>query len=119
VTSVAAATLARAGITPVRKRLWLDLDGLLTSADPTGRLYSHDKIEGIALVDGGRRVVLTNDSDFGIMPTTPPSLGIVPKMMAPSHDADFGEFMVVDLDKLKASADDRSALGMAMLRSRR
>ena len=46
--------------------LYLDLDALLLSLDPQGRFFSHDKIEGVAALDGGREIVISNDSDFGI-----------------------------------------------------
>ena len=34
--------------------------------DPTGGFFGHDKVEGVAAPDGGRTLVVSNDSDFGI-----------------------------------------------------
>jgi hypothetical protein len=47
------------------------------AADPSGRLFAHDKVEGIATLDGGRRIVLVDDCDFGVASTTPPSASAV------------------------------------------
>ena len=65
-TSVATTTLAGFGITPVSKTLQLDLGGLLSSLDPAGKFFAHDKIEGIATADSGNTLLISNDSDFGI-----------------------------------------------------
>jgi Esterase-like activity of phytase len=51
-----AADLMSKGVTPVSKKLWLD-----SSDHPD----LPSKIEGVAIVDGGR-LVLINDDDFGI-----------------------------------------------------
>jgi hypothetical protein len=53
-----AATLAANGITPVRKRLVVNL------AD---RGYVHDKPEGLTIVDA-HTIAVSNDDDFGIAP---------------------------------------------------
>ncbi len=58
--------LAAAGITPVAKKLHLDLGALVTGLRPERRLLRHDKVEGVATTDGGRTVVIGNDNDFGI-----------------------------------------------------
>lgn len=62
----AASTLKGAGITPVSSRLFLDVGGLVTAIDPTGGFFGHDKVEGVAVINGGKQIVLSNDSDFGI-----------------------------------------------------
>jgi hypothetical protein len=95
------ATLARVGIRPVTKRLWLDLDALLLDADPAGCVFAHDKVEGIALVDGGRRLVLSNDCDFGIAATSPPSARVAPKVVPTTGAPDFGELLVVDVARAR------------------
>jgi hypothetical protein len=38
----------------------------VTSLDPSAKFSSHDKIEGVAQLNGGRTIILSNDSDFGI-----------------------------------------------------
>jgi hypothetical protein len=58
--------LAQAGITPVSKTPYVEVGNLLNQLDPTGALFSHDKIEGVATADGGRTLFLANDSDFGL-----------------------------------------------------
>jgi hypothetical protein len=43
-------------ITPVSKRLLVDMLAFV---------YTHDKAEGMALIDGGRTIAVSNDDDFG------------------------------------------------------
>jgi hypothetical protein len=50
----------------VTSTLDLDVNALLLSLDPQARFFSHDKIEGVAALNGGRQIVISNDSDFGI-----------------------------------------------------
>jgi Esterase-like activity of phytase/Bacterial Ig domain len=103
-TSAAAADLAAAHITPVTTSLAVDVGGLLTGLDPTGGLFGHDKIEGVAPLDGGRTVVLSNDSDFGIdgvaQDTAP--FGVHPKIL-PNGQQDDGEFLAIRTDRLPAT----------------
>src|SRR5262249_12507995 len=61
----AAATLAAEGITPVAETQYLDIDALLGSLDPQFRFFSHDKVEGVAVLPNGL-LAIANDSDFGI-----------------------------------------------------
>jgi hypothetical protein len=49
--------LAANHITPVSKQLLVDM---LTFG------YTHDKAEGLALIDGGRTIAVSNDDDFGV-----------------------------------------------------
>lgn len=68
------------GIIPVAK--WEVVD-ILALTDQHGNPYPHDKPEGLALIDGGRTLVIVNDDDFGIVgngaggiqPKTVPALG--------------------------------------------
>ena len=55
--------LSTNGINPVSKTLSLDL---LTDLGDPSRLFPHDKAEGLAVIDGGRRLVITNNNGFGI-----------------------------------------------------
>ena len=102
-TDDATATLAAAGITPVSKSLSLDLGGLLTRLNPDGYFFGHDKIEGVALADHGRTLIISNDSDFGIdglsNDTAPYQLHA---KTLPDGSVDSGEYLAVDL----AAADD-------------
>ena len=66
-TATALAALQGKGIQPVSKALNLDLGGLVSSLDPSGGFFGHDKIEGVTTLDGGRTIVVSNDSDFGIV----------------------------------------------------
>jgi hypothetical protein len=65
-TSQAELLLEQAGITPVSKTPYLEIGNLLNQLDPSGALFSHDKIEGVATPDGGQTLYLSNDSDFGM-----------------------------------------------------
>jgi hypothetical protein len=103
-TVTAAATLARAGVTPVRKSPFLDVAGLLATLDPQARFFSHDKLEGVAVLHGGRTVVISNDSDFGIdavVGTTVP-YQLHAKVSPTTGRPDDGEFLAVDMARLPA-----------------
>jgi hypothetical protein len=105
-TATATGILAAAGVTPVAKTPFLDVTGLLTTLDPAAKFFSHDKIEGVAVRDGGRSVVLSNDSDFGIDglaqdATTPFTLHA--KVSPTTGRTDDGEFLAIDTTKLPAA----------------
>ncbi|HEY2385888.1 MAG TPA: esterase-like activity of phytase family protein [Candidatus Binatia bacterium] len=102
--SVAGSTsaLAAHGITPVGKSLYLDVGATIDAIDPLGRFFAHDKVEGLALRDGGATVLVSNDSDFGvdgITNTTPPLL-LDPKIRPATGTPDDGEFLRIDLTRL-------------------
>jgi hypothetical protein len=103
-TADAAAALAGVGIEPAAKSLFLDLGGFVTSIDPTGGFFGHDKIEGVAALDGGKRLVISNDSDFGISGLTgdTPPFQLTPKIL-PNGQQDDGEFLVVDVRQVPAA----------------
>jgi hypothetical protein len=89
------------GITVASKTLKLDLGALLTELNNKGEFFGHDKIEGLATPDGGKTLVIANDSDFGlagIASDTPP-FKLKPKILANGRQ-DSGEFLVVDTTKL-------------------
>ncbi|WP_246536321.1 esterase-like activity of phytase family protein [Saccharopolyspora endophytica] len=96
-TADAKKALDEAGIKPVSKDLFLDLDALITE---TG-VFNHDKIEGVAVRDGGRTIVISNDSDFGIDGVTndTPPYQLKPKTL-PDGTQDDGEFLKIDMTKL-------------------
>lgn len=103
-TADATTALAAVGVQPVSSRLFLDVAGLVTTITPDGSFFGHDKIEGVAVLDGGRRVVLSNDSDFGISGitgTTAP-FTLTPKLLPNGHQDD-GEYLAVDMSKVPAA----------------
>ncbi|WP_018637794.1 esterase-like activity of phytase family protein [Parafrankia elaeagni] len=102
-TATAAATLASFGIRPVGKTLDVDLAGLVSTLDPTGGFFGHDKVEGVATTDGGRTLVISNDNDFGIagLTNTTPPFQLKPKIL-PNGQQDDGAFLVVDTTRLPA-----------------
>jgi hypothetical protein len=65
-TATSRATLAGDGIQVVSSTLDVDIDAVLAAVDPSRTLFSHDKMEGVAVLDGGKTLVISNDSDFGI-----------------------------------------------------
>ena len=107
--ATAATTLAGLGIKPALKPAtpFLDVDGLLLSIDPAGKYFPHDKIEGVVAFDGGRTVVISNDSDFGIDGSTSTSTDGVSAPYAlhakinTAGVQDDGQFLVVHTDRLK------------------
>jgi hypothetical protein len=102
-TADATTALAGVGITPVSKSLDVDLGGLLTSLNPSGGFFGHDKVEGVATTDGGSTLVISNDSDFGIdgisssTPTPPYQLHA---KILPNGQQDDGEFLAIDTTRL-------------------
>jgi hypothetical protein len=104
-TAAAQATLTGANITPVSATLFLDVDGLLLGLDPQGRFFSHDKLEGVAVLDGGRQLVISNDSDFGISGVTnqAPPWQLQGKISPATGQQDDGEYLVIDTGRLPAA----------------
>jgi Esterase-like activity of phytase len=100
----ARAALQSAGITPVSSSLFLDIGGLVSAIDPSGGFFGHDKVEGVAVLGGGRRVILSNDNDFGIVGVTneAPPYVLEPKVL-PNGGIDDGELLEVDLAKVPAA----------------
>lgn len=97
--TAARAALAAHRLTPVRKTLELDIAALLHELDPSGRLYAHDKLEGLAVQAGGDRLVIANDSDFGV----DAAAGALTRKQNPITGAtDDTEVLVVDRSKLPA-----------------
>ncbi|MEV7085106.1 esterase-like activity of phytase family protein [Streptomyces sp. NPDC093085] len=102
-TATARAALKAAGITPVAASTHLDVGALVTGLDPAGGFFGQDKIEGVATSDGGRTLMLTNDSDFGIdgvTDDTPPYT--LHRKTLPDGRQDDGEFLAVDTTRLPA-----------------
>jgi hypothetical protein len=100
--AAATSALAGVGVTPVTSSLFLDVAGLVSAISPTGAVFGHDKVEGVSVLDGGRRVVLSNDSDFGItdLPAdASPPYALEAKLL-PNGTQDAGELLVVDMTKV-------------------
>ncbi|GAA4352173.1 esterase-like activity of phytase family protein [Angustibacter luteus] len=104
-TAAAQETLAGVGVTPVRKTPGLDLGALVSGLDPSGGFFGHDKVEGVTTVDGGRTLVISNDSDFGIdaVTTDAPPFGLHAKVL-PNGTQDDGEYLAVDTTRLVGGA---------------
>lgn len=101
--SEAREALAAAGIRAAEKRLEVDVLALLEGLDPRGRVFPHDKMEGLAVIDGGRRVVIACDSDFGVDAPAAGEGRIAPKSAPTTGAADFGEVLWIDLARLPAT----------------
>jgi hypothetical protein len=102
----AVARLKGAGITPAAKTLQLDVSGMLRALSPKGDFFGHDKIEGIATRDGGKTLMLANDSDFGLdgLASDSPPFRLKPKKL-PNGAQDSGEILEVDTDQLPAKTE--------------
>jgi hypothetical protein len=100
-TATATADLVGVGIKAVSKVLDVDLGALLTTLDPAGGFFGHDKIEGVATTDAGRTLVISNDSDFGIDGVTnaAPPYQLHAKLL-PDGRQDDGEYLSIDTAKL-------------------
>ena len=100
----ASTALQQNGITPVSSSLFLDVAGLVTAIDPTGKFYGHDKLEGVAVLHGGREVVISNDSDFGIDGVTNASAPFhLHAKTLPDGTQDTLQLLKVDLSKVPAA----------------
>ena len=104
-TAAARTALIANGITPVTKTLKLDLSAALAKLDPAGMFFGHDKIEGIYPIDGGTKLMISNDSDFGLKGIVAGSANpyvLDPKILADGTQDD-GEYLEVDLARLAAA----------------
>jgi hypothetical protein len=103
ISGVDAATnkLSAAGITVAGKKLKLDLTDLLRSLSAAGNFFGHAKIEGVITPDGGKTIIVANDSDFGLdgLASTTPPFALKPEM-APNGAQDSGEILTVDMRQL-------------------
>ncbi len=100
-TAEATSTLSAAHITAASKTLDVDLGGLVTRLDPTGGFFGHDKVEGVAALDGGRTLVVSNDNDFGIdgLTNSTPPFALHAKVL-PNGQQDDGEYLAVHTDRI-------------------
>ena len=105
-TAAAQALLASAGIQVATKTPYVAIGDLVTQLDPTGALYAHDKVEGVATTDGGRTLYVSNDNDFGIdtIVVDPSGLWTVhQKTLPPTGQVDNGVILKIDTTKLPAT----------------
>ncbi|MFE9327169.1 esterase-like activity of phytase family protein [Nocardia sp. NPDC052278] len=105
-TNDATAALKKVGVTPAAKTSNLDFAALVTSLNADGKFFGHDKIEGVATLDGGKTLYIANDSDFGLAASKgeQPPFGLKPKTL-PNGLQDTGEILEVDTTKLPAKLD--------------
>ncbi|OHV37477.1 MULTISPECIES: esterase-like activity of phytase family protein [Pseudofrankia] len=119
-TAAALTTLTAAGITPVKKSLYVDFAGLVSTLDPTGGFFGHDKVEGVATTDGGRTLVVANDSDFGISGLTNSAAPFQLKAkVLPNGKQDDGSFLVVDVSKLDGSYSSTATVTITVTTGKR
>jgi len=101
-TAQAKADLAAVHIRPVSKKIDVDLGGFVTSLDPTGGFFGHDKVEGVAALDGGKTLVVSNDNDFGIDGLANDSAPFqLHAKTLPDGQQDDGEYLALDVSRLK------------------
>ena len=99
--SAAKEVLDGVGIRTAGKTLKLDLGGLLTELNSAGMFFGHDRVEGMATPDGGATILISNDSDFGLLGLGPASApGTLEPKTLPNGRQDSEEFLVVDTTKL-------------------
>jgi hypothetical protein len=104
-TNAALAALTTAGVDVAQKQPYLQMGSLVSQLDPTGALFAHDKVEGVATTDAGHTLYLSNDDDFGIdtIVVDPDGTWTVhQKVLPPTDQPDNGEILEVDTDKLPA-----------------
>ncbi|GAB19068.1 hypothetical protein GOEFS_073_00880 [Gordonia effusa NBRC 100432] len=97
------------GITPVTKEIKVDLGKLVAQINPHGDFFGHDKIEGLWSLDGGTKIVISNDSDFGLdgLADEKPPMKLKVKTL-PNGTQDSGEILVLDTAKLPATTQRRT-----------
>jgi Esterase-like activity of phytase/Bacterial Ig domain len=104
--AVAVDKLKAAGITVATKSLKLDLGDLLRSLSADGDFFGHDKIEGLLTPDGGKTLIIANDSDFGLagLASDTPPFQLKPKILA-NGTQDSGEILKVDTTQVPAHTE--------------
>jgi hypothetical protein len=107
-TAEAKATLEADHIKPVGQTLYLDVDALLTQLNPTDAFFDHDKVEGVAALEGGKRIVISNDNDFGISGAKASESAsglpwqLIPKIQPATGKQDDGEYLEINMSALPA-----------------
>jgi Esterase-like activity of phytase/Bacterial Ig domain len=104
-TNAALAALTQAGVHVAQKQPYLQVGTLVSELDPSGALFGHDKVEGVATPDAGRTLYLSNDDDFGIdtIAVDPDGTWTVHQKVLPATgQPDNGEILKVDTTRLPA-----------------
>jgi hypothetical protein len=103
-TAEAKTTLEGDHIKLVSSSLFLDMDQLLTQLNPGDAFFDHDKIEGVAVLEGGKRIVISNDNDFGIsaIKNTTPPYELEAKIQPGTGKQDDGEYLEIEMGSLPA-----------------
>jgi hypothetical protein len=104
-TNAALAALTKAGIQVAQKQPYLQVGTLVSQLNPSGALFGHDKVEGVATTDAGKTLYLSNDDDFGIdtIAVDPDGTWSVHQKVLPgTGQPDNGEILKVDTSKLPA-----------------
>jgi hypothetical protein len=98
--------LKAAGFVVATKTLKLDLGALVHELSANGDFFGHEGIEGVISKDGGKTLIVANDSDFGLagLASTTPPFQLKPKML-PNGTQDSGEFLSVDTTQLPAKTE--------------
>jgi Esterase-like activity of phytase/Bacterial Ig domain len=104
--AAAADKLKAVGITVAAKTLKLDLGDLVRAMSANGDFFGHDKIEGVISRDGGKTLMIANDSDFGVagLASQTPPFTLKPKIL-PNGTQDSGEILTVDMTALPAKME--------------
>ncbi|MBN9621670.1 MAG: esterase-like activity of phytase family protein [Actinobacteria bacterium] len=108
-TAEAKATIEGEGIKPVSASLYLDVDALLTQLNPADTFFDHDKVEGVVALEGGKRLIISNDNDFGIAGAeaapagSPNKYKLVAKLLPGLGIQDEGEYLEVNVAALPAA----------------
>jgi hypothetical protein len=104
-TNAALTALTNAGVRVAQKQPYLNIGTLVSQLDPSGALFAHDKVEGVATADAGKTLYLSNDDDFGIDTIVVDPDGkwtVHQKVLPPTGQTDNGEVLKVDITKLPA-----------------
>ncbi|HEX4431214.1 MAG TPA: esterase-like activity of phytase family protein [Frankiaceae bacterium] len=104
-TNAALTALTAAGVHVAQKAPYVQVGALLSQLDPSGALFAHDKVEGVATTDAGRTLYLSNDDDFGIDTIVVDPDGkwtVHQKVLPPTGQTDNGEILKVDTTRLPA-----------------
>ena len=107
--NAALAALTAAGVNVAQKQPYVQVGTLLSELDPTGKLFGHDKVEGVATTDCGRTVYLSNDDDFGIDTIAVDSDGawtVHQKTLPATGQTDSGEIIKIDTAKMPGRPED-------------
>ena len=90
--------LRKHGITPVAKTLDTRCRRAARPARPARALLRHDKLEGVFVDPRRGRIILSNDSDFGVggVTHTAPPFHLKPKRNPATGRPDDGEFLVIE-----------------------